>query len=465
MSTHTCSHQSVPVRVAACFVLLGLLMFCAGCEAVPQPTPIPASPSPIPPTVELAAPTPLPPSPTVAPPTATPVPPAPTPAPPTPTPPPPTATPVSPTATPVPPSPTPTPAPKGPQATIKGETINVRGGPGATFPILTTAKAGQSFDVSGRNTDTSWLQICCFDGKPGWVSAALVTATGDLASVAVPKDLPTPPPAPTPGAAPVAPAGALRGALYYSVANMDADRWELWQYTFASGEAKFLKEWRTEVAFSKDYKQFVYFAWAEVTGGKPGIYVSNPDLSGERMVILGGAYPSFSPGADRLVAQGGGIYILNADGSGLHKLTDGEYPVWSPIDNWIAHRGCYGPDCGLWLTHADSGERRRLTTGGSDGQPAWSPDGQSLAYISKDDGNFELYRIKRDGSGKTRLTNEVHSDGLPVWSPDGSWIAFRSDRSGSWAIYVMQADGSNVRKLVDAAVLPAWYFEKMAWRP
>jgi len=159
------------------------------------------------------------------------------------------------------------------------------------------------------------------------------------------------------------------------------------------------------------------------------------------------------------------MYILNSDGSGLRELAVGEYPAWSPVDDWIAHRGCYGADCGLWITHADSGERRRLTTGGGDGQPAWSPNGQQIAYISKEDGNFELYRINRDTSGKMRLTNDAHSDGLPVWSPDGKTIAFRSDRSGAWAIYVMAADGSNVRKIIDADVLPLWFFEKMAWRP
>ena len=159
------------------------------------------------------------------------------------------------------------------------------------------------------------------------------------------------------------------------------------------------------------------------------------------------------------------MYILNSDGSGLRKLEVGEYPDWSPVDDWIAHRGCYGPDCGLWITHADSGERRRLTTGGGDGQPAWSPDGKQIAYISKDDGNFEIYKINRDGSGKVRLTETPQSDGLPIWSPDGKWIAFRSDRSGKWAIYVMRSDGSGVAQVVEADVLPLWFWEKMAWRP
>ena len=375
-----------------------------------------------------------------------------------------------PTDTPVPPTETPISA--APQAVPK-QNINLRDGPGTEYAVAGSAKASQALEITGKNVGGTWWQVCCVGGKPAWLAASLVTVKGDVSGVAVPADLPAPPPSPTPApttatpSQPPAAGGPLRGVLLYSVANMEADRWELWQYTFATGEAKFMKEWRTEAAFSRDYSQVAYFSWGPGTGGKPGIYAANADLSGERLVFEGlPAYPSFSPDAGRMAVQGGDeFYVMNADGSSIHAIDTGEYPAWSPVDNWVAHRGCYGADCGLWLTHADSGERKRLTAGGGDGQPAWSPNGQQLAYISKDDGNFEIYRINRDGSGKVRLTSETHSDGLPVWSPSGDWIAFRSDRSGTWAVYVMRPDGSGVRKIVDANVLAVWFFEKMAWRP
>jgi hypothetical protein len=358
-------------------------------------------------------------------------------------------------------APTPTTVMAG---TVKNKTGNVRSGPGTSFQVVATVKQGDKLNLTGRTSDSAWLQVCCYKNVPGWISASLVTPGGKVASLPVPKDIPK---ATTAAAKPAGKPGAPKGVLLYSILNKDQGRYELWQYDFATGKSSLAKEWRTEVAFSPNFKQVTYFVWPPGMGGKAGIATANADLSGEKLVFEEDvSYPSFSGDAGRIALDGGGtIYVINADGSGVHGVVDGEYPAWSSKSNWIAHRACVGGACGIYLTDADTGAQRRLTTGGGDGQPAWSPNGQQIAYISKDDGNFEIYRINLDGSNKVRLTTELASDGLPIWSPDGNWIAFRSDRGGAWAIYVMRPDGTDVRKVTDAPVLPVWFWEKIAWRP
>ena len=64
--------------------------------------------------------------------------------------------------------------------------------------------------------------------------------------------------------------------------------------------------------------------------------------------------------------------------------------------------------------------------------------------MSDRDGNAEIYSCNPDGSNISRLTNNAATDDEPAWSPDGSHIAFVSDRTGHFEIYIMNADGSNV---------------------
>ena len=60
---------------------------------------------------------------------------------------------------------------------------------------------------------------------------------------------------------------------------------------------------------------------------------------------------------------------------------------------------------------------------------------------------MEVYVMDVDGTDQTRLTNSSGTDGDPAWSPDGSKILFHSDRDGTVQIYVMNADGSDVTKI------------------
>ena len=67
--------------------------------------------------------------------------------------------------------------------------------------------------------------------------------------------------------------------------------------------------------------------------------------------------------------------------------------------------------------------------------------------------------MNADGSGLTRLTDNLADDRFPAWSPDGRRMAFTSDRDGNKEIYVMNADGSAQTRLTnnpDHDMDPAW---------
>jgi len=84
---------------------------------------------------------------------------------------------------------------------------------------------------------------------------------------------------------------------------------------------------------------------------------------------------------------------------------------------------------------------------------ASTPAGDSagrIAFSSNRDGDFEIYVMNADGSGQTRLTSNSVHDFRPAWSPDGEQIAFGVLVSDSNAeVYVMNADGSGRTRLTN----------------
>ena len=81
------------------------------------------------------------------------------------------------------------------------------------------------------------------------------------------------------------------------------------------------------------------------------------------------------------------------------------------------------------------------------------------ANIDSDFDTFEIYVIDGDGN-TTQLTENDVFDGYPAWSPNGQQIAFTSVRDGNWEIYVMDADGSNPVRITHTPdideILPTW---------
>jgi len=91
-----------------------------------------------------------------------------------------------------------------PQA-IASKTVNLRFGPGTDYPVVGAAKSGSQYNITGRNQDGSWLEVCCINDKAVWVAKSVVEVGGDLGVIAVAKNIPpTPIPLPTSTEAPAA---------------------------------------------------------------------------------------------------------------------------------------------------------------------------------------------------------------------------------------------------------------------
>jgi len=83
----------------------------------------------------------------------------------------------------------------------------------------------------------------------------------------------------------------------------------------------------------------------------------------------------------------------------------------------------------------------------ADKEPTWSPDGTRIAFTSDRDGPHGIHVMNADGTNQHRLTDWPGLDTEPAWSPDGTKIAFSSERDGKAEIYVMRADGSNITRI------------------
>lgn len=219
-------------------------------------------------------------------------------------------------------------------------------------------------------------------------------------------------------------------------------------------------------------------------GSEPAEMYAPSDASGEQPQVVG-----WSPDGKTILFWRGMQHSasLAADGLELDAVTleDGKthllgwtlaYPdflAWSPAGDCLALTDGGGRE--VWyrkqimVVAPDGSARANISNdpARADIQPAWSPDGKRIAYISWPTSetyyplmteaiyDTDIWAMNADGTGKRQLTfTEEAGEHFPLWSPDGEHILFvriENNRSGLW---IMKADGSEERQVAELGAAP-----------
>ena len=163
------------------------------------------------------------------------------------------------------------------------------------------------------------------------------------------------------------------------------------------------------------------------------------------------------------------IYTMRIDGTGLKRLTtapgyDGG-PFFSPDGKQIVYRAWHPRDTALtnyqsllkqrlvrpnrmeiWVMNADgSGQHQITNLGGANFAPYFTPDGKRIIFSSNYKNprsrDFELYLVNADGSGLEQVTHHPEFDGFPMFSPDGHslvWASGRSSKAGDLNLFIAE---------------------------
>lgn len=214
-------------------------------------------------------------------------------------------------------------------------------------------------------------------------------------------------------------------------------------------------------------------AFASNRDGDYEIYVMNADGSGVGRITDNPAadlYPVWSPDGRRIAFASDRdgdfeVYVMNGEGSDVRQLTFTDAsgvdrrPAWSPDGREVLFDRPAEPATGrhvdLYAVNVATGAVRRLTNGGGissgGGEGDWSPRQTIVLQRHTDTVDWEIGHLDPATGAVTQLTSNSSDDLTPAWFPDGSQIAFSSRRSGTLDIWKMASNGAGPVRLTTQA--------------
>jgi Tol biopolymer transport system component len=229
------------------------------------------------------------------------------------------------------------------------------------------------------------------------------------------------------------------------------------------------------------YSRAPFLAWPASTWTMEGNGAAQTQLKAGG-TGQGDNFPAWSPGGTLVAFTRdptssttdvrGDIYVMRQDGSQVQRLTNttaANYsPAWSPDGSRIAFASNRSGNFEIYTMRVDGSDVRRLTNhAADDAAPTWSPDGTRIVFESTRTGNGDIYSMTPSGSGVTRLTTSADAEGLASWSPTGSKLAFvvylaNVGEFGDFEVYTMNANGSGRVNLTNDS--GSWDFNP-SWSP
>jgi Tol biopolymer transport system component/imidazolonepropionase-like amidohydrolase len=159
----------------------------------------------------------------------------------------------------------------------------------------------------------------------------------------------------------------------------------------------------------------------------------------------------------------GALWTLNVDGGRATRILDDGYdarmPAWSPDGERLAFQAYLSSTWNIWTIGRDGSGLRQETSGPfDDREPHWSPDGARLAFSSDRSGNYDIWTLTLATGELRQITSNSANDFMPAWSPDGREIAFVSERAqrGVYAITLEAAAERLVHAEPGTAAAPSW---------